>query len=129
MPVEPSESFSDFSSQLSDSGILTDTTFRTLSTQFLQDHPDPELDDRHVVTSIRSVMREKKGELIFVSPYLIPSDGAIERIRTATESGIGGGGTTGEGYHRLLDLGEQVGLPADRDLGGDRRIAEREVGQ
>ncbi len=56
--------------------------------QFLQDHPDPQKDDRRVVTSLQQMTSNQQGELILVSPYFIPSAGAIENIGKAVDSGI-----------------------------------------
>ena len=56
--------------------------------QFLQDHPDPEQDDRRVVNGLRDITRNQNGEVIFVSPYLIPSKGALERLSKEIRSGL-----------------------------------------
>lgn len=56
--------------------------------QFLQDHPDPAQDEREVMAGLRTITRNQKGELILVSPYLIPSKGALERLASASEAGM-----------------------------------------
>ena len=56
--------------------------------QFLQDHPDPEHDERDVVAGLRTMTKNQKGEIILVSPYLIPSKGALERLASVSEAGI-----------------------------------------
>ena len=56
--------------------------------QFLQDHPDPEMDERDVMNGLRDMTRNREGEVVLVSPYLIPSKGAIERLAANTEAGI-----------------------------------------
>lgn len=56
--------------------------------QFLQDDPSPEDDDRHVVTNLREMTNNRTGELILVSPYLIPSKDGLARLAEASEAGI-----------------------------------------
>lgn len=56
--------------------------------QFLQDHPVPEMDDRAVVTGLRDISRSNDGEVIMVTPYLIPSDGAIGRLSKSIADGL-----------------------------------------
>ncbi|MFK7850400.1 MAG: phospholipase D family protein [Akkermansiaceae bacterium] len=56
--------------------------------EFIQDHPDPEKDEREVVSSLRRVLQQKTTEVILISPYFIPSKGAIEQLRITTDSGI-----------------------------------------
>jgi putative cardiolipin synthase len=48
--------------------------------RFLQDHPDPEQDERSVVTSLRAMTNDQDGELIFVTPYLIPAKESMDRL-------------------------------------------------
>ncbi len=55
---------------------------------FLQDDPDREKDERRVVTEIREMTNSQKGEVVFVTPYLIPSETAIGRLAAAREHGI-----------------------------------------
>ena len=47
-----------------------------------------QLDDREVVTGLQQMTRNQKGEIIVVSPYLIPSKGALERLAAASEAGM-----------------------------------------
>jgi putative cardiolipin synthase len=56
--------------------------------QFLQDHPDPEHDDRQVVNGLQSITKNQKGEIILVSPYLIPSKDGLERLANASRAGM-----------------------------------------
>lgn len=55
---------------------------------FLQDAPNPEDDKRTVATGLAEMTRSRKGEVVFVSPYLIPSKAAIERLGKASEEGV-----------------------------------------
>lgn len=56
--------------------------------RFLQDDPNRDDDDRRVVAGITEMTRSRKGEVLFVTPYLIPSDGAIDRVGRAQQAGI-----------------------------------------
>ena len=55
--------------------------------RFVQDNPDPERDDRKVVTSLRSLTRGSRGSLQFASPYLIPSDEGLENLKQMSSDG------------------------------------------
>ncbi|MDB4438464.1 phospholipase D family protein [bacterium] len=55
---------------------------------FLQDAPNPDEDKRTVVTNLAQMTNSQKGELIFVSPYLIPSEEGIKRLGEARVKGI-----------------------------------------
>lgn len=55
--------------------------------QFLQDHPDPDQDERSVVTSLRAMTSNQDGELIFVTPYLIPGEQAMGRLEQQMQKG------------------------------------------
>lgn len=55
---------------------------------FLQDDPNKDDDDRRVVAGIQQMTRSEKGEVVFVTPYLIPSSDAIDRLAVAGQEGI-----------------------------------------
>ena len=56
--------------------------------RFLQDHPDPEKDERDVIGGLRHLTRDDDGEIVLVSPYLIPSKGAIDNLGESVDSGV-----------------------------------------
>ena len=55
---------------------------------FLQDDPSPEDDDRVLVRKLSQMTKSQKGEVVFLSPYLIPSDGSISRLGEARDEGV-----------------------------------------
>ncbi|MEP4079700.1 phospholipase D family protein [Haloferula sp.] len=55
--------------------------------RFVQDDPDPEADEREVVTSLRRITTNPKGEIQLASPYLIPSDEGLENVARMCSSG------------------------------------------
>lgn len=55
--------------------------------RFLQDSPNPENDERRLVTSLTELTRGRDGELILASPYLLPSAQGIENVREAVDGG------------------------------------------
>lgn len=56
--------------------------------RFLQDSPTAENDNRLVVIGIRQMTNNRKGQVVFVSPYVIPSEESIRNIGEASGEGI-----------------------------------------
>lgn len=55
---------------------------------FIQDHPEVDLDDRHLVNTLKKLRKKRTSETLIVSPYLIPSGDSFEKIRTAINDGV-----------------------------------------
>jgi len=55
--------------------------------QFIQDEPEADEDDRHLVGQLTRMTLSQKRELQLATPYLIPSDRGITRLERLTESG------------------------------------------
>jgi putative cardiolipin synthase len=56
--------------------------------QFLQDRAEPEDDDRHVVTTLRSLTDRREAEVILITPYLIPSKQGLANLAETINQGI-----------------------------------------
>ncbi len=54
---------------------------------FIQDKPEAEEDDRHLVSQLAQMVWSQKRELQLATPYMIPSDKGIERIKSVGDSG------------------------------------------
>lgn len=55
--------------------------------RFIQDEPEADEDDRHLVGQLTQMTLNQKRELQLATPYLIPSDPGIARLQRLTESG------------------------------------------
>ncbi|MGE9271353.1 MAG: phospholipase D family protein [Verrucomicrobiales bacterium] len=55
---------------------------------FIQDHPEVIDDNRQVVTTLSELIQQRTGEVLLVSPYLIPSERSMDQIRDLSTSGI-----------------------------------------
>jgi putative cardiolipin synthase len=56
--------------------------------RFLSDDPNPEHDHRQVLSGLKDMTRRQHGEVLYVTPYLIPSRGAIAQVKEDVASGI-----------------------------------------
>jgi len=56
--------------------------------RFVQDDPDPESDDREVMTNLRQMTADRSGEIQISSPYLIPTKKGLENLAKLTKQGM-----------------------------------------
>lgn len=56
--------------------------------RFVQDSPNPEEDDREVISNLRRVLGAKNGEIHLASPYLIPSKEGLENVANLNARGM-----------------------------------------
>ena len=54
---------------------------------FIQDEPEADEDDRHLVGQLTQMLWSQKRKLQFATPYLIPSDQGIKRLKKISDSG------------------------------------------
>ena len=56
--------------------------------RFVQDDPDPENDSREVMTNLRQLTGNQRGEIQLASPYLIPSKQGLENVSRMNSEGM-----------------------------------------
>jgi len=55
---------------------------------FIQDHPEADDDNRQLIRTLEELRNRRQGEVLIVSPYLIPSDASIENLKGTIQSGV-----------------------------------------